>query len=532
MHRSDPFPPPIAPLLPYSPGFYCRGRFPHQDVILTGVYRTRLALTGPGGVTRFSPIRIEAIDMIDSGTPIRARRPAPASRALAMLTAAAMAAAGMPAQAQDQSGGIPLIRDAEIEQLLRDYSQPILRAANLAKQNIQVTIINDRNFNAFVMDGRRIFINAGALVEAQVPNEVIGVLAHETGHIAGGHLSKLREQMAAAQTQSIIAMVLGVGAMIAASRSSNVGGNPTAAILGPQEAIRRSLLAYVRTQEDQADHAGVKFLNATGQSAKGMYDTFKRLSDQLLFASRYVDPYVQSHPMPAERVATLEELAKTSPYWSKKDPAELQARHDLMRAKLFGFLDRGEAVARRYPASDTSLAARYARAIASYRHSDLRVAIAQIEGLIQAQPSNPYFQELKGQALLEGGHAAEAITPLRRAAQLAPSPALIQILLAQALIATGEDKHAEESISLLRTALNREPEMPEAYAQLAMAYGRKGDLAQADLASAQAAFQRGDLKTARQIAARAKTRLPVGSPAWVKADDLVNVKPLAGAKSN
>ena len=166
------------------------------------------------------------------------------------------------------------------------------------------------------------------------------------------------------------------------------------------------------------------------------------------------------------------------------------------------------------------------------RHSDLRVAIAQIDGLIQVQPGNPYFHELKGQAILEGGHPAEAIAPLRRAVQLAPNPALIQILLAQALIATSDTKHAEEAVALLRTALNREPEAPEAYAQLAMAYGRKGDLAQADLASAQAAFLRGDLKTARQIAARAKTRLPIGSPGWVKADDLVNVKPLAGAKSN
>src|SRR5262249_46479748 len=161
--------------------------------------------------------------------------------------------------------------------------------------------------------------------------------------------------------------------------------------------------------EDQADHAGVKFLNATQQSPKGMYDTFKRLGDEQLFNSRYMDPYLQSHPMPQDRVAALEGLAKSSPYWNKKDPPELQMRHDMMRANVAGFLDRGDTVARRYPQSDQSLPARYARAISAYRFSDLRTAIAQIDALIQTQPNNPYFYELKGQALLEAGRSAEAI---------------------------------------------------------------------------------------------------------------------------
>jgi predicted Zn-dependent protease len=467
---------------------------------------------------------------MNGGTPIRARRWAPATRAIALLTSLSIAAiptaavAPTPARAQSLPPGLPIIRDAEIEQLLRDYTQPVLRAAGLAQQNIQVTIINDRSFNAFVIDAKRIFINAGALMDAKVPNEVIGVLAHETGHIAGGHLSRLRQQLAHAQTQSIIAMLLGIGGMVAAARSGNVGGNPTAAILGPQESIRRSLLSYQRAQEEQADRGGVKFLAATGQSAKGMYDTFKRLSDQILYAGRGADPYLQSHPMPAERVAALEILAKSSPNWDKKDSPALQERHDMMRAKLVGFLDRGDTVVRRYPASDTSLPARYARAIATYRHAGIRAALPQIDALIQAQPNNPYFHELKGQALLEGGKAAEAVPSLRRAVQLASHPALIQILLAQALNATGGKNSAPEAVSLLNTALAREPESVDGYLQLAMAYGHKGDLAQADLASAMAAFMRGDHVTARQIAARAKTRFPIGSPGWVKADDIVSTK--------
>jgi predicted Zn-dependent protease len=234
---------------------------------------------------------------------------------------------------------------------------------------------------------------------------------------------------------------------------------------------------------------------------------------------------MQSHPLPADRVRALEGMARASPYWDKKDPPALQARHDLMRAKLFAFLDRPEAVAHRYPLSDTSLPARYARAITAYRFYDPQAAMAQIDSLIQAQPQNPYFHELKGQALLEGGKPAEAIAPLRRAVQLAPNPTVIQIMLAQALIATNDRAHAEEALPLLEAVIKREPESPDAYQQVAMAYGRKGDLAHADLASAQAAFMRGDLSTARSLALRAKTRFPVGSPGWVKADDISSYKP-------
>lgn len=466
---------------------------------------------------------------MDGRTPSRARRAMPASRAIAALTACALLVTQQPAFAQaPANGGMPVIRDSEIEQLMRDYSAPILKVAGLSQQNVDVVLINSRVFNAFVMDGRHIFINVGALYDAKTPNEVIGVLAHETGHMAGGHLARLREQLAAAQTASIIALLLGVGAVAAgaATRSNNVGSIGAAAVQAPQEMIARSLLSYQRAQEESADRAGVKFLNASQQSAQGMYITFKRFADDMLVISSRVDPYLQSHPMPRERMAALETLIKGSPYWDKKDPPELQLRHDMMRAKLAGFLERPDAVARRYPPSDTSLPARYARAISAYRFGNAAVsAQTQIDALIQTQPNNPYFHELKGQALLESGHPAEAIGPLRRAVALAPQAPLIKIMLGQALVATGDNRYSEEAISLLKIAMAREPDAPDLYSQLAMAYGRKGDLADADLASAQAALARGDQKTARELAARAKTRFPTGSPGWVKADDIVALRP-------
>jgi predicted Zn-dependent protease len=299
-----------------------------------------------------------------------------------------------------------------------------------------------------------------------------------------------------------------------------MGNLGAAAISAPQSYLLHTLMAYQRAQEEQADRAGVRFLTMTGQSGKGMYDTFKRFADEMMFSAAYVDPYVQNHPMPADRMAALAELVKT-PYWDKKDPPELQFRHDMMRAKLYGFTDRADVVSRRYPLSDTGMPARYARAIAAYRFGDIRSALTQIDGLIESMPDYPYFYELKGQALLESGHAAEALAPLRRAVQLAPNPALIQIMLSQALIATNNAKMTAEAIPLLRAAIIKEPESGDAYEQLAMAYGHTGDLADADLASAQAAFARGDNKTARELAARAKMRFPVGSPGWVRADDIV-----------
>ena len=187
-----------------------------------------------------------------------------------------------------------------------------------------------------------------------------------------------------------------------------------AAVQAPQEMIRRNLLSYQRQQEENADRAGVKYLTATGQSPRGMYETFKRFTSDSLFAARGADPYLQSHPMPAERVAALEELARASPYWDKKDDPAVQLRHDMVRAKISAFMERPDTVYRRYPGSNSTLPARYARAIVTYRHGDLRSAIAQIDALIQEQPNNPYFYEVRGQALLEGGKPAEAIAPLRR----------------------------------------------------------------------------------------------------------------------
>ncbi|QFR32021.1 M48 family metalloprotease [Ancylobacter sp. TS-1] len=456
-----------------------------------------------------------------------------AARGLGLVAATALAGQGalQPAMAQSQGRQPNIIRDAEIEQLLRDYTRPIFKVAGLTQQNIQIVLVGSDSFNAFVADGRRIFINTGALKQSKTPNEIIGVLAHETGHIAGGHLSNMRQQLESVQTAAIVGMLLAAGGIAAGAASGANMGAAASALVAPQEMARRTLLSYQRGQEASADQAAVKYLTATKQSAKGMLTTFERFQNEQMFLSQRVDPYVLSHPMATERIALLSELARRSPYYDTKDPPALQARHDMMRAKLVGFTQTPDAVSRAYPASSTSLPARYARAISAYRYGSIPDAIRQIDALIAEQPGNPYFYEIKGQALLEAGRPREAVPPLRRAVQLSNGHPLIRMLLGQALVATEDKSTMDEAVRELTFSLQREPSSPGGWRYLAMAYGRKGDIPNADLASAQAAFMSGEFRSARELATRAKNGFPLGSPGWLKADDIVNFKPPVDPRS-
>jgi predicted Zn-dependent protease len=422
-----------------------------------------------------------------------------------------------------------MVRDAETEQLLRDYMGPIFRAAGISAKATQIILVNERSFNAFVANGQKIFVNVGALMDSETPNEIIGVLAHETGHIAGGHLARLRQEVTKAKALSVIGMLAGAGAVVGASQSGGrVGGAGTGAmgtLTGSQELVMRNLLAYQRTEEQAADQAALRYLTATGQSPSGMLKTFRRFNEAAIFQSGTLDPYRLSHPLPAERIAQLETLAKQSPHFAKKDAPALQARHDLMRAKLFGFTERPETVGRRYPLRDTSAPARYARAVQAYRSGRLSDALATMDGLIREQPGNAYFHELKGQALLESGRALESIEPLRRAVSLQPGAVPIRAMLGHALVAAGESRFLEEAIRELSNASIREPEFGEAFRHLATAYGRKGNIGMAELSSAQAFFNAGDLRNAQTQASRAMQKLPPGSPGYLKAEDIFNYRP-------
>jgi len=425
-----------------------------------------------------------------------------------------------------------IIRDAETEALLREYAKPIFNAAGLGAQGIKIHIVNDRAFNAFVVDGHNMFIHAGLLMSATTPNQVIGVIAHECGHITGGHLARLRANVARAQSAALMLQLLGLAAMAAGAvtGTSGLGQVGMGGALGGSDAALRSVLAYQRTEESSADQAGVTFLNATKQSGRGMLESFEALGSKTIGVTG-INPYLQSHPMPQERLAQLREVIVSSPYYEKRDPADLQFRHDLVKAKLFGFLDRPETVFNRYPETDQSLQAAYARSIAIYRKQGVQAALPHLDALIASNPNWPYFHELKGQFLFESGRAAEAIAPLREAVRLNPDAPLIQIMLAQALLGTPGQKNVDEAITSLRNALVRETTSAMGYRQLAAGYARKAEtvqgqarqqlMAQAELASAEAYFYEGQLKLAKEQAKRAKAGLVNGSPNWIKADDIL-----------
>lgn len=451
------------------------------------------------------------------------RQVLPRSAALIALLVAAQATLSGPVRAQRLS----FIRDAEIEQLLSDYAEPIFRVAGLGSGRVKVRVLSARPFNAFVLDGRNVFVNSGTLMQANTPNEVIGVIAHETGHIAGGHLAGLRAKIRRDSTRLLLMKILGMGAMIAgaASGDKTAGGLGRGILSGSQSLARTSFLSYRRVQESSADQAGLTFLTATKQSGRGMLETFERFAQQDVFSARHQDPYLLSHPVGRARLRQLRNLVLRSPYYVRKDPPELQLRHDLMRAKLSGFLEKPVTVLNRYPRSDQSLPARYARAIATYFSSGITAAVPAVDGLIRAKPGYAYFWELKGELLVRSGRSKQAIEPLRRANRLTKqnSP-LIKLRLAQALLGAKNTRYVGEAIKLLRNSLVEE-RSALGYRQLATAYWEKGRQGDAYLASAQAYFYSGHLKQAKRFAKRAQVKFPRGSPSWIKADDIIRFSP-------
>jgi predicted Zn-dependent protease len=443
-----------------------------------------------------------------------------------MAAGVALATAAAPAAAQ----GIPLIRDTEIENLLRDYARPIFKVAGLGANNVAMRIVRHDSFNAFVVDGRNVFMNSGTLMQARTPNEVIGVIAHETGHITGGHLAALRARIARDQTKALLVAVLGIGAMIAGAASSSdtgreVGSLGQGVLLGGNDMLLRSLLSERRSQEAAADQAGLNYLAATRQSGRGMLVTFERFAQQEYISEQHQDPFVRSHPVATERLRQLRDKVEASPHASTPDDPALQLRHDMMRAKISGYLERPQTVANRYPVADKSLPARYARAISSNCAGRCSQNIGEVDALLREQPNNPYFWELKGHLLYYSGKLKEALPNQRKALQLAGGEEpLMQFHLAQTMLASEDNALLDEAIALLRKSAIREGDYSLAYHQLAKAFYKKGLLPQADLAAAQGHFIEGNVDQAQIFAKRAQTKLPQGSPEWIKAEDIINFR--------
>ncbi len=416
--------------------------------------------------------------------------------------------------------GLPLIRDREIERLLSDYASPIFEAAGLGGGRITIRIVRSNVFNAFVVDGKNVYVHTGALTQSETPNQIIGVIAHEAGHIAGGDLAALRERIRRDQTKIILMRILGIGAAIA--------GGGAAAVAAGDELVLRSLLAERRAQESAADQRGLRYLNRTGQSGRGMLETFRRFQRQEFLSARNQDPFVRSHPVAAHRVALLQDRAQKSRHFGKRDTPRLQLRHDMMRAKLSGYLERPATVFNRYPQSDKSIPARYARAVATFFRGGpqgLPSALAQIDQLLKMQPKYPYFWELRGDFQMRSGRARGAVKDFRKALALDPKASLIRSQLANALLALKSKPATTEALGHLKRSIRddrvAEDPKPGTYRSLANAYYRLGRRPEADAAIAEAHFASGNVPRAKVFAKRAKVALKRGSPTWRRMDELI-----------
>ncbi len=455
--------------------------------------------------------------------PTLAARPLPRFRAL-ILALAAVGCALLATLQRADAQGLPLIRDTEVETLLNDYARPIFRVAGVGGGRVTIRIVRSDIFNAFVIDGRNIFIHTGALMDTRTPNEIIGVIAHETGHIVGGDLAALRARIKRDQTKLLLLRILGIGAAIATKE--------TRAVTAGDNLVLRSLLAERRAQEAAADQRGMAFLERTKQSGRGMLATFERFQRQEYISDQQKDPFVRSHPVATERLALLRRRVRSSPFYGRSDPPELQLRHDMMRAKLSGYLEAPATVFNRYPRRDNSLPAKYARTIATFFRggsNGLPAALTAADELIRMRPQNPYFYELKADFLERSGRARLAVPLLKKAISLSPNATQMQIRLGRALLASRGKSAANEVIKIVRRAIKQdakyEDEKPSAYRVLGQAYYHVGKLALSYAATAEAYFLVSNFKQAKVFAKRAQPRLRKNSPIWRRMDEIATFEP-------
>lgn len=410
------------------------------------------------------------------------------------------------------------IRDTEIEAILREWTDPILDAAGLEREAVSIYIIDDNSLNAFVAGGQNIFLNTGIILKSETPNELIGVIAHETGHISGGHIVRTSDAISAAYRPMIL--TLGLGALAIAAGAPEAG---MAIMTGGQHIAQQTFLKHSRTQEAAADQAAVIFLEQTEQSSAGLITFFERFRHNEVLSYKRQDPYFRTHPLSSDRIANLRVKWERSKHKDAQDSELRQKQLDMMKAKIFGFLSDPATTFNHYPKSDQSLPAKYARAIAGYKAAQMEKAEILICELIDTDPDNPYYQELLGQALFESGQVTRSIEPHRRALDLALGAPLLQVNLAHALIESEDQENLTEAEALLQQALAKENDLSVAWHLLSMLHGKRGKPALAKWATAERYYSSRDLPMARRFAKLALEELQENSIPWRRANDIVLV---------
>lgn len=427
---------------------------------------------------------------------------------LAVLLAS-LALMTRPAMAQS------ILRDAETESFMADMSGQLVKAAGMEPKNVQVMVINDPEINAFVAGGQYVWVHSGLIAQADNVNQLQGVVAHELGHIEGGHVIRSGEGIKEATSVTILSLVLGAAAIAAGGAEAGMG------LMGlGQQAAMSKYLAFSRGQESSADLAGARYLSKAGLSGKGSLEFFKKLQNQeYRLAIPQDNSYGRTHPLSGERINVLREVYTVDPAWDRPPDKALEARFERIKAKLIGYVSEPTQTLQKYPESDQSIPAHYARAYAWHKSAYPQKALEEADALLTAAPHDPYFLELKGQILLESGRPKDAVAPLREAVKITNQP-LISVLLSHALIATEDESNFAEAEQVLRLAVQRDRENPFAWYQLGVVYERRGDTPRAALATAERYAMMGQHPMALRSADAAMQGLQAGTVDYLRAQDI------------
>ena len=457
--------------------------------------------------------------MIENPSPARQL-----SRYLRNIVALCMAIAITVQPAAAQS----ILRDAETEALFDEMSEPIIEAAGLDPRNVDIVLIGDNSINAFVAGGQIVYIHSGLIKAADNANEVQGVIAHELGHVVGGHVIRSSDGIKEATGISILSLVLGAAAIAAGAGEAGLG------IIGAgQQAAMGKYLAFSRTQESSADLAGASYLSGAGISGKGSLAFFKKLQNlEFRLAIPQDDSYGRTHPLSGERISVLQGVYENDPAWNNETDPELEARFQRVKAKLSGYIDDPQQTINDYPEYDKSVPARYARAYAWHKWAYPDKALAEADALVEMDPDDPYFLELKGQILLESGKPGQALESLRKAVYLTNNQPLIAGVFGHALVATEDPKNYAEAETVLKAAVTKDNENPFAWYQLGVIYSYLNDEPRARLASAEGFVLQRNAPLALRNATAAMAALPEGSPDWIRAQDIAILARIAVEEQN
>ena len=424
-----------------------------------------------------------------------------------------LAASVQPVMAQS------ILRDAETEALFQDMMAPISEAAGLKPNQVKVHLLGHPSINAFVAGTQDIYIFSGLIEEAGSANEVQGVMAHELGHIMGGHAIRSSDGIKTATSISLLSLLLGAAALAAGAGEAAMG-----VMMAGQQAALGKYLAFSRVQESTADAAGAQYLSKAGISGEGSLAFFKRLQNlEFRYAVKQDDDqaYGRTHPLSGDRIQALREVYVVDPAWQRPSDPALEKRFQRVKAKLSGYMAEPARTLRKFPETDSSIPARYARAYAWHRSAYPQKALEEAKALIALDPNDPYFLELEGQILLESGRPSEAIPALRKSVALSRSQPLISAVLGHALIATEKPENFTEAEQVLKTAVALDNQNPFAWYQLGIVYAAKGDQARASLASAERYHLIGNsANLALRNADIAMNGLPANSPDWIRAQDI------------